>query len=310
MRKSILLAAAVASGLLAADPGDWISAAGGSVTRDAGGRIIAVNLRASWVTDSDLPDLARLPDLAKLDLSLTRVSDRGLQQLKTASNLTELNLYYAELITDQGLAVVKSLTRLKRLDVRGTKATDSTLAFLSSVPSLESLDIGYGQVTDVGLAQLTAPNLKELAIGGNKLTDNGLQALRRMTALIDLDLSGAQRTDSGLWSISLTEPGLDTISMLRELRHLRLNGTAVTDLGIEKLKSLSHLERLDLQLCGRITDGAVAAIVALPSLRLVDVTGTKMTGNGIAALRRAEPKLTVLDADFDYTRPARRGPAN
>jgi Leucine-rich repeat (LRR) protein len=175
------------------------------------------------------------------------------------------------------------------------------------VPSLEALDIGYAQVTDVGLAQLTAPNLKELAIGGNKLTDNGLQALRRMMALTSLDLSGAQRTDSGLWSISLTEPGLDTISMLQDLRHLRLNGTAVTDLGLEKLKTLSRLERLDLQSCARITDGAVAAIGSLPGLRTVDVTGTKMTENGIAALRKAAPKLTVLHADFDYTKAGRRG---
>jgi Leucine-rich repeat (LRR) protein len=311
MKESILLALALTAGPMgAADAGNWIQAAGGSVIRDHGGRIVAVNLRASWVTDADLPDLARLADLSRLDLSLTRITDRGLQQLKTASNLTELNLYYAELITDQGLAVVKDLKKLKRLNVRGTKATDSTLAFLSNVPSLESLDIGYGQVTDVGLAQLTAPNLKELAIGGNKLTDNGIQALRRMTALISLDLSGAQRTDSGLWSISLTEPGLESISMLQDLRHFRLNGTAVTDLGLEKLKGLSHLERLDLQSCARITDGAVAVIESLPALRVVDVTATKMTENGIAALRKAEPKLTVLHADFDYTKPGRRGAAN
>src|SRR5579863_8267342 len=180
MKKAVLFGLVITAATLAAsDAGSWIGAAGGSVIRDQGGRIIAVNLRASWVTDADLPDLARLPDLSRLDLSLTRITDRGPQQLKAASNLTEVNLYYAEMITDQGLALVKSLKKLKRLNVRGTKASDSTLAFLSSLPSLESLDIGYGQVTDVGLAQLTAPNLKELAIGGNKLTDNGLQALRK-----------------------------------------------------------------------------------------------------------------------------------
>jgi len=42
----------------------------------------------------------------------------------------------------------------------------------------------------------------------------------------------------------------------------------------------------------------------------LDVTGTKLTEPGLAALRQARPELTVLHAEFEYTRPGRRGPAN
>src|SRR5262249_8078548 len=165
--------------------------------------------------------------------------------LKPLSNLTHVNLYYAETVTDQGLAVLKSWKRIRRLNLRGTKITDSTLELLNGLTSLEALDVGFAQVTDSGVTKLTAlSNLKELSIGGNKLTDAGLQALRQMPAITVLDLSGSQRTDSGLWSVSLTESGLETIATLRGLEHLRLNGLGISPRGLEKLNGLTKLKRL------------------------------------------------------------------
>ena len=38
----------------------WIERAGGTVTRDAGGQPVAVDLRAGWTTDSDMPLLAQM----------------------------------------------------------------------------------------------------------------------------------------------------------------------------------------------------------------------------------------------------------
>ena len=73
------------------------------------------------------------------------------------------------MVTDQGLAVLKNLKGLKRLNLRGTKITDSTLQTLNSLTSLELLDIGFAQVTDSGLlrASVLSPNLKEFSVGGN-----------------------------------------------------------------------------------------------------------------------------------------------
>lgn len=295
MTRLAWIALTAAGWLGATDSVQWIANAGGVASRDRNGKIVAVDLRASWATDSDLGDLAVLPFLSRLDLSLTRISDHGLQQLKNAPGITDLSLRYAELITDEGLVALKGWKHLKRLNLRGTKITDTTLQHLSGVTSLEGLDIGFVQVTDVGLDALTSlPNLKELAIGGNKLTDVGLQPLRQMPGLINLDLSGAQRTDSGLWSISLTEPGLDALATLKNLRHLRLNGTGVSARGLEKLRSLVQLERLDLQGCSRIGDDVEPVLAAFPALQLVDLTGTAVTAKGIAALRRARPDCKVI----------------
>lgn len=256
MRTALSLIAAVAYAASAVEPG-WIARAGGSATLDSKGRITAIDLRSSWVTDSDLREAARLADLKKLDLSLTRITDHGLKELRDAPSIEDLNLYYAEQITDEGMAAVRGWKRLKRLNVRGTKITDTTLEHLSAVPTLEALDIGFAQVTDSGLDNLsTLSNLREIAIGGNKLTDSGLQFLRQLPGLTSVNVSGAQRTDSGLWSLSLTESGMDSIAVLKDLRELRLGGTAIAARGLEKLKGLQKLELLNLQGCKRIADDA------------------------------------------------------
>jgi internalin A len=154
---------------------DWISEAGGSVTRDRNGHITGVDLRSSWVSDSDLPQLVEMPYLTQLDLSLTRITDHGLQQLKNAAGIEDLNLYYAEQVTDEGMAAVRGWKKLKRLNLRGTKITDTTLEHIANVTTLEALDVGFAQITDVGLDRLSGlSHLKELVIGGNKLTDAGL----------------------------------------------------------------------------------------------------------------------------------------
>jgi len=297
----LVLIAIAATGLLVArDLSSWITDAGGAVTRDQTGQIVAVDLRASWITDSDIAELARLPNLARLDLSLTRISDHGLEQLKDAPAITDLNLYSDELITDAGLSALKGWKHLKRLSVRGTKITDTTLQHLSGVTTLESLDAGYAQITDVGLELLTPlTNLKELAIGGNKLTDAGLQSLRQLPGLTYLDLSGAERTDSGLWSVSLTEPGLDAIATLGNLRHLRLNGTLVSARGVERLAGLSKMEWLDLEGCPRIGDDVVPALALFHNLRRVDLAGTHVTDKGLVALKRAHPKCKILAGSLD-----------
>jgi len=303
-----LVAGLLLAGLLrAADPA-WITGAGGVISRDRAGNITAVDLRSSWVTDADLAELAQQPHLTHLDLSLTRISDHGLQQLKSAPGIVDLNLYYAEQITDEGMAAVKGWKKLKRLNLRGTKITDTTLEHISGIATLEFLDAGFAQVTDVGLDRLTSlPNLKELTIGGNKLTDVGLQALRQLPGLTYLDLSGMQRTDSGLWSISLTEVGVETIATLKELRELRLSGMPVSARSIEKLKVLTKLERLILQGCRRIADDAAPVLASWPALGVLDLKGTAVTEKGLAVLRQAKPTSQILHGPWEGPRPPSRG---
>ena len=289
----------------------WVEDVGGKITRDAAGRITGVNLRGRWVTETHLRELAQLPYLTHLDLSLTRVTDEGLRALKSAPGIVDLNLYYAELVTDEGISAIKGWKKLKRLNVRGAKISDTTLEHVSAIQSLESLDVGFALVTDVGLERLASlPNLKQLSFGGNEMGDMGLQALRQMPGLTYLDVSGKQGTDSNLWSVSMTDVGFEAVLTLKELRELRLGcssmgvgveGTRFATVStmnvsarwLEKMKALPKLEILRLQTCSRVADDAVPALIGLPNLREVDLKGTAVTEKGVAQLRAAKPNLKI-----------------
>jgi hypothetical protein len=295
----------------------WISDLGGFVVRSPQGRVTGVSLRGTWVEDSDLRRLNELPDLTSLDLSLTHITDQGMQELKNLRGVEDLSLYYAEYVTDEGLAAIQGWKNLKRLNLHGSRAGDTALEHISGIVSLESLNVGSTLMTDVGLERLTRlPNLRELTMGGNELGDAGLQALRQMPGLTYLDLSGRQGTDKNVWTIAMTDAGLDAVLTLKNLRDLRLGCPSigvgiegarftevtvmtVTPKWLEQMKSLAKLERLALQGCKRIDDDAVRALIAMPSLREADLKGTSVTEKGVAAFRAARPAAVVYFGPWD-----------
>src|SRR5579862_2650873 len=139
-------------------------------------------------------------------------------------------------------------------------------------------------MTDVGLERLTSlTNLRALTMGGNELGDAGMQALRQMPNLTYLDLSGRQGNDKNVWSIAMSNTGLQAVLTLKNLRELRfacvstsvgvegnklgeVSTLSITEKWLEQLKSLTALERLKLQGCGRINDESVATLIhAVPS---------------------------------------------
>ncbi len=189
-----LLAPLLAMGTVAMDT-SWIAGLGGKIQRDSAGRIVAVNLRGAWVSDVQMMELAKLPDLERLDLSHTRISDEGMLNLKPAPKIKELKLFYSEWITDQGMTAIKEWKHLNRLDLRGTRISDGTLELVSHLTGIEALDIAQTEVTDLGLENLiTLVNLKELAVGRGRLSNSGLTKLRMLPTLTFLDLSGARPT--------------------------------------------------------------------------------------------------------------------
>ncbi len=309
---ALLLYAVSASGETALnDDTQWITDLGGTVVRDAQGTVTGISLRGTWVTDTDLRRLNRYPALKVLDLSLTHITDGGMQEIKNLRSITDFNLYFAEYVTDEGVAAIKDWKLLKRLNLHGTKAGDSALEHIAGLTLLESLDVGSTLMTDVGLERLTSlTNLRALTMGGNELGDAGLQALRQMPNLTYLDLSGRQGNDKNVWSIAMSSNGLQAVLSLKNLRELRfgcvstsvgIEGTklgevstlSVTRQWLEQLKSLTSLERLKLQGCGRIDDDAVAVLIAMPSLREVDLKGTAVTEKGADTLRAAKPGAMV-----------------
>jgi internalin A len=304
-----MLLVLLATPLAAVDTG-WIARLGGKVERDSAGRIVAVNLRGSWINDVEMVELARLPDLERLDLSHTRISDEGMLNLKPAPKIKDLKLYYSEWITDQGMTAIKEWKHLKRLDLRGTRISDGTLEIVSRFPALEALDIAHTEVTDVGIENLiTLVNLKELALGRGRLSNSGLTVLRMLPTLTHLDLSGARPTPPDSpggrgAGAGVPEETLKAIAELKDLHVLQMGYSAINADGLRVLSVLDKVEKLGLQGCSRVDDAALAELAKWKSLKYLDVQEAPVTEKGLALLREAKPGIKVLSGGVPPAPPA------
>ena len=126
---------------------------GATLTLNTGGEVVGVNLTSTWVKDADLALLSSLPSLESIDLSLTRITDIGLEHLKPLTKVRHLVLDHAEYFTDNGIAHFKAW-RLETLNLRGTKVTSRVFDHIKTLTTLRTLDISHTEVTDSGFEEL------------------------------------------------------------------------------------------------------------------------------------------------------------
>ncbi len=299
--------------LSAADSTGWIAALGGKVTIERNGNVGAIDLRGSWVNDTQLIQLARMLALERLDLSHTRITDEGMLYLRPVRTIADLNLFYAEQITDQGMAAIRDWKQLKRLNVRGTRISDGTLEIVSHLTQLEALDIANTGVTDNGLDYLiTLTKLRELSLGRRRQSDNVVELLRLLPTLTYLDLSGpssADRPDTVYRTASdlgtMREDLVRAIRELKDLRILKLGHSNISADGLRMLSGLDKVEKLGLEVCARIDDTSVTTLAGWKSLKYLDLQETRITDKGIESLRKARPGLAVLASPAESTQPSR-----
>jgi internalin A len=296
----------------------------GRPVKDSSGEIVELDLTDTWVSDADMAKVAQLRHLRKLDLSHTKITDRGMELLARLENVTDLNCYYAEYLTEEGIAHIRNWKHLERLNLRGTKVTSKVFDSLAKLTSLRSLDIGFTQIEDEGFDQLGAlTKLTSLAIGGNRLSGAALPLLKLLPSLEELDVGGLQRVDSGLWGLPLTDDNLARIAELKALRSLNLADATLADRGVDrpgspdaerselrdlsKLASLVNLERLDLSRLPVTAESLLplsrlpklrelrlglaknvddSALPTLMKIRTVYVSGSKISAEGMAKLKQ------------------------
>ena len=161
--------------------------------------ISRLNLRASWINDSDLLEVARLPQLADLDLSETRITDIGFQQLKGSRERFASEPLLRGADRRWALAAMREWKQLRHLNLRGTKVTDAGLVHLAGLP-MESLDVGFSLFTDNGFENLVGLTATHAAGSRRQQGDRHRSELVTADAQsLELDFSGAEK--DGLWPL-------------------------------------------------------------------------------------------------------------
>lgn len=95
--------------------------------------------------------LSAFPELQKLDLSYTSVTDDWMPQIAELKSLKQLNVGHCR-ISGRGFGVLKSLPNLETINLAYCPIRDPALDRLANVPSLKTIGVVYcSHLTDEGI---------------------------------------------------------------------------------------------------------------------------------------------------------------
>jgi mono/diheme cytochrome c family protein len=119
--------------------------------------------------DKEAPLLQKLaPQVMWLVLADTKITDAGLQPLKSCANITRLNLKNTA-ITNASISLIGQFKKLEYLNIVGTKIDDAGLLNLTPAPTLKKIFCWQSDITPNGVMafQKKYPNI-EIDFGGKK----------------------------------------------------------------------------------------------------------------------------------------------
>ena len=267
-----------------------------------------IEFRGPWITNWSLPHVNQLSKLAMLSLINTAVTDRGIQRLKEAVNLTEFSMksilisdrsmpvlcnlpqlqslifWYAPRISDKGIACLKQRTKLSELYLAGTRATDIAIESIIHLEGLWSLSLRNTRVTDSGIAKLSGlKHLRLITLQGNNITGRSLRELPNSPHL-GLYLQKCPICDEGVIAAS---------EQLTNLKYLDLNFTLVSDKSLHALSNLPHLEDLRLNNTS-VTDAGILNLRGHATLSSLYVENTHVTDSAIRELKEASSNFLMI----------------
>jgi hypothetical protein len=243
-----------------------------------------LHLNDTQVGSRGVIQLATLPNLETLSLSQTSVGDDGINALAACRSLEELAIDRT-VVADEAIARLASLP-LKTFSASGTKAGSKMAAAFAKSPTIHSVDVRDSQVTvDDAIAMFRAPDLAFLSFADVTWERREVDALEGKVTQIDTfqtssDLSPVQ------WQRIGDQPAITS---------LHLKGSNCND---EALKHLARLQQLQFcDLTGtKVTAEGLKEFAGHPSLKHLRIAQTAI-GDEIASVLPTIPKLRKLDAD-------------
>jgi hypothetical protein len=144
--------------------------------------------------------------------------------------------------------------------------------------AMSAIERVHGQIEKNKAGHATAVILTRAQVGA--------KVLAAIAALPDLTFVSLEGSD-------ITDAGLESLSGLQRLKRLSLRGTPITDAGLAHLKDLPALEEVDLE-STQVTDAGMETLAAISSLRKVYFDRSGPTTAGIDFLKSANPQIRVF----------------
>jgi Leucine-rich repeat (LRR) protein len=247
-----------------------------------------LHLPGTEVTDAGVATILQVRTLNDIDLSETNVSARGFASLKRV--FPQATLQWSEPNVTAARAVFKAGGTVS---VR--RREDSTPYVVQRGADLPLDSFAVTAVNLAGtktplvevLSALAHPRLRELVsldLSDHSVSTDDIQQISRLVRLRRLVLNRAQ----------IRGEDLVLLERLPQLVELELACPSLDLLLIESGGFL-RLERLSLATSG-ITDDSVAHLARLAGLKELDLTGTKISAAGVAALQKSLPECRIVSA--------------
>ena len=217
-------------------------------------------------TEQDLQQYASLPHLRKIDMRMC--NNIGKRVWKGVfSNVVKLNMTCCKQIDDISLKYIAD----------GFKC-------------LESIDISTCKVTDVGIRFLTKlTKLKKIQMSFCK--EVSLDEISKITTLTKIMASFCKIDDKGLKLIEEFK-----------LEKLRINGChSITCKGILSISKIKTLKHLQIAFCCTNENNNLASLSHLTNLKLLDLSGSKISDNKLSSILQSATELTELRLSNCYS---------
>lgn len=257
-------------------------------------QVTVMNLADSRVGDSGLAHLPKFPNIERLDLSGTIVSNTGLTPVAELKKLTTLALDRTQNLDETGYTPLSQCTGLKEISLQSTLIADGVFPKLKEAENLEVLRVGgcsnlYGKEFSAIVQKNGFRNLKELYAGNSPFVFYGLLELNKLKQLEVLDASHPQMNDGYIANFQ----------GCTKLRKLSVANSAVSNDGLKAIAKFRELEDLAVNGCKAINDAGLVALKNEKQLKKLDLDGTSCTAAGVAELKKQLPNTTIRFAGQD-----------
>jgi hypothetical protein len=179
------------------------------------------------------------------------------------------------------------------VNLNDTKVSDADLGVIGKLRRTKRLALNRTDVSDAGLASFSGMSeLDYLGLAQTKVTSNGIRCLRPPKSSSVVTLENTSVDDNALPNLSgCAELGLD--------------GTRITSHGLKQLNSCQNLILLSIRRTA-VDDEAVPILAQFTTLQWLNLTDTKISGEGLLALRKALPTCRIDGGWADISKPDAR----
>ncbi len=255
---------------------------------EAAAQVVELNLDHAMVTDKAGAEFGKFPNLKKLSLQGTHITDKTMSSLTSLALLEELNLHQCT-ITDAAIPDIAKLRSLRVLSLARTRISEVALAALGELPRLEEFNIAgctgiTGEGFKKGIQAGGYRSLKSLVCAGTSFASFGLERIKALSQLEKLVL----------YDCGVNDVGLRWICQCNQLKQLELNNNSFSDIGVAQVDNLKNLEILSIPGCKGVTDKSFYTLKNMKQLKELSVDGTSCTKAAAMTLKSKFLKNTKI----------------